>query len=1613
MNPIGFDDAGWNSDDTRDSSGANIVNDTTNDPASGASFDPSQVDAQVNWRNVIGSRGNLGGVFLDTSASSSQKSTLSKIDADSGLTDASNLIDPSFSATYRWQNNDTVAPGTSLKFGIQSTVWGTDENQSQDGFSATRSGEGVWDLILVFDPTNNNQNSTVDGAFLISEVTKDSQFFLFPQAGSSFWSDEHGTTSSTLGIGAGSKTLEEWAVLHVNGVDGPTWGEFLFGTGAVVSNLQFGMGSGNEGAATTLDWADVSFLNDGNRINFVEAARYEAGDSAYENASNWIDASGDSTPASGAQNYIIDAAGTTDLTVGASTTSRSLGILAGTTNLTLASGQTLTLSASENGTLFVETGATANISGEGTLNASVLESAGTLNVSTVTNLDGGENAHPVRDGSSASTSRYGMVVHPGGEITLVSGADVTIRQDGYNVGVRVGEDPGAGAGTLNIESGASLTIYSVNALTSKGFFHAGDWGSTGVVNQTGGTFVMTDGSFNLGNQGGTGTYNLSDGTATLAGGLHSLGRTTGTRDGGLGVINLSGGTFEVVQGIDISSDFVIGDRENSNNNGTGVVNQTGGIFRVDNSANLYLGGFGASTYNLEGGTLEIGGNSLKGNFGGATSPYDFNLQGGTIQVTGSDLNSSVNINVLDVDAGPFATTSYIDTNSMNAILSGAMTGAGVLAKIGEGILSLTGTSRTLGAVSVDEGVVNHQSGTTGLGALLVGAYSTVSSDANGIFTLTDGTVNLLANGGVVYIGSGSSGENTGTLNIHGGTLNLGIESDPSVRVDFYAGAFGSTGAATVTQTGGVVNKFSSDGVFHIGNQSSTDNVYNLEAGAINIYGPNGMVLGRSSETVAGNGTLNVSGGTLTFFNGGDLLLGGAVFDEPQTGLGTVNQTGGTVSLRDNGTLVIGQRGSGVYNLNGGVLEVGGSVTQNTPGTSEWNFGGGTLRVIEKNFSTALAPAFVPGTNSTIDTNGFNASFIQGFTGEGDLTKTGAGDLMIGGTSTLVGDLTINQGHLAIGSASAGTGVLNIESGATVTLDSQLPNTRLVVGQGGDGTLNLNGGTINLQYYTGSISSFVIGRAGGSGTVNMTDGLITVSKGTPDESGYGGIFIGSDGGATTGVFNQSGGTIQYIDTSNLHVGTFGAVSGEYNMSNDAQILIEGDGTTFYIGQGGSNGTVNMLDNSRFIMSGDTQTFWAYADSAAEFNQIGIGTEVKFFGTGDNRAFHVGMGANGIGTYNLEAGSLEFEGLTTRFGSAQDSTGILNQSGGTLVVNPGINPNPGFAIGNSGTGEYNISDGNAMFNMNLSVASGSTSTGTVNQTGGTVTISEDASLRFGSGTGTYNLDGGVLEVGGTNGMNAGSGTATVSMGGGELRVIHSRLTTHSNVGFTTQDATTSIIDVGSHGMTMNGELGGSGILLINGSGNFALSGDSSAFSGILDIQSGGFALQGAMGGNLSIGADSTLSGVGTFSSLTVAAGGSVAPGNSIGTLSGENMTWSTDDTTGGMVFELSNIDNDSDQIQLTGDFIKGAGNLFLFDFNGTGFHDGINDTIYTLVGFSSTDFAVDDFSYTNLASGLSASFELNSDSLQLVVIPELSTLSLLLLAGLTVCGTSFLRRRRKAE
>lgn len=246
---IQFGDGGWRSDDTRDATGADLVGFNTNAPKPGVTPTAAADAAIANQISfVTGPIGSTygGAVSIDGTSSNSGKSNFSTINP-SGFDSAANLL-TTFSAQYQWYDQPNPTSRTlGFKLGIQSTSWGTGAGQSQNGFTATRSGESIWDLVLVYLP------ATSDNTWTTQNVDHaNGTWNLFRQAGNTFFPAPSAT----------AQTLDQWAA-------DPTFGPLLFGSGAKVTSVQFGLGSSQRQSIAYVDYLQTNLLNGGGVIDFA------------------------------------------------------------------------------------------------------------------------------------------------------------------------------------------------------------------------------------------------------------------------------------------------------------------------------------------------------------------------------------------------------------------------------------------------------------------------------------------------------------------------------------------------------------------------------------------------------------------------------------------------------------------------------------------------------------------------------------------------------------------------------------------------------------------------------------------------------------------------------------------------------------------------------------------------------------------------------------------------------------------------------------------------------------------------------------------------------------------------------------------------------------------------------------------------------------------------------------------------------------------------------------------------------------------------------------------------------------------------------------------------
>lgn len=221
----------------------------------------------------------------------------------------------------------------------------------------------------------------------------------------------------------------------------------------------------------------------------------------------------------------------------------------------------------------------------------------------------------------------------------------------------------------------------------------------------------------------------------------------------------------------------------------------------------------------------------------------------------------------------------------------------------------------------------------------------------------------------------------------------------------------------------------------------------------------------------GNGDYSIGLG----FNLGDLLSGGKLTFKYQYIFGT------------DIAAAIGANGGSGGGSGGEVIPdiaAGGSFTPDDVLGGKVNpvFDGGTLNL---GASASLDSDFtVRETGGTINTSGHDLTITGGFSGDGALTKTGDGVLVLTGTNTQNG-LKIQGGTVAVSSDSAlGLGPISLSGGGALRSDADLLITQnLQIAPGQQGVIDTGGNSVELT-----------GNASGGGLIVISTGRMIMSGG---------------------------------------------------------------------------------------------------------------------------------------------------------------------------------------------------------------------------------------------------------------------------------------------------------------------------------------------------------------------------------------------------------------------------------------------------------------------------------------------------------------------------------------
>jgi autotransporter-associated beta strand protein len=540
-------------------------------------------------------------------------------------------------------------------------------------------------------------------------------------------------------------------------------------------------------------------------------------------------------------------------------------------------------------------------------------------------------------------------------------------------------------------------------------------------------------------------------------------------------------------------------------------------------------------------------------------------------------------------------------------------------------------------------------------------------------------------------------------------------------------------------------------------------------------------------------------------------------------------------------------------LPGTAIDLTGVVSTITP--SAWIFQAGT----KDWFISSCGPGCSVQTNVQYQANAGNTVTINvPLVGSSSVGLSGSGTLVLDGANTYTGLTAISSGTLVVnstlGSGSvtnnsqltfhgagiianqiSGTGQVTFQAGGTLTADNTYSggtvinnNSVLTLGNGGATGSAGSGNIIINNNSTLSFNRFdiatVANNISGSGAVFQTGAGTTELTGT---NAYTGTTTISAGTLQLGTGGTSGtlGSGNVINNGTLAFNRSDAFVVSNDISGSGGLMQLGSGLTSIHGNNTYTGTTTISAGTLDVGGGGTSGTLGTGDvinnSVLTVNRSdAITISGNIFGTGV-------LNKNGAGTLTL-TGNNNYSGTTT-----------IN--GGTLAVLGSLTP---------------LGTGNVVNNATLDI-NGSNLSNDISGSGALIVSNSSQLLGTNTYTGTTTISAGRLQIG--NGGTAGTlGTGNV--------------TNNDSLIFNRSDA-----------ITVANTISGTGDLKKSGAGSLMLTAVNS-YTGATIADTGSLFVQGsiATSSGLTVNSGALLGGHGTLPSTVINAGGTLSPGNSIGTI-----------------------------------------------------------------------------------------------------------------------------------
>lgn len=795
------------------------------------------------------------------------------------------------------------------------------------------------------------------------------------------------------------------------------------------------------------------------------------------------------------------------------------------------------------------------------------------------------------------------------------------------------------------------------------------------------------------------------------------------------------------------------------------------------------------------------------------------------------------------------TGGWVDHGVVNGSVgsTGGVGGAGVALTNGSLDNRGTITGGTGGAI-IATGNDNQWGGDGGVGAVLTGGAAHVNSG-----TLAGGVGGIGSNVG----GGSGSGAGGAGLSLSGGSLlnaSAGLISGGNGRVDAVNGRGSSGGQGATVANGTLENQGTLIGGNGAGNGggasglagvgvTGTGGAHIINSGAISAGLNWAGTRGNAVQFTGGNNRLELRQGSAITGNvvgtaTDTLALGGAAnanFDVSQisaaaqyrgfgryekTGTGTWTLTGTTAAVTP-WTLKEGTLSTAADNVFGAAS---GALT----------FDGGTLQVTGTAY-TGTARAINWGANGGgFDIADASNTFIvsQSLASGGGLTKRGAGTLVLTGSNGYTGGTTIAAGYLQIGNG-----------GATGSITGNVVNNGwLVFNRANDWT------------YAGAISGSGHVFHNGAGTTTLT-GI----------HGYTGVTRVNGGELVL----ASGGQITHTD--GLSAGSASGESGTMTVTGAGSQLRQSSSSlqTSHLGNGGT-GTLNIFDGGR-----------------VELRDLSLGAGATGRGTvnvsGDNSTLVTGpvnmrIGTHGIGILTItdggrvrhdqsaQIGIFAGSGAVTVSGGSTWDIGVnLDMRRGTVTVLDGgivkanavvqgaSPPSSDVKVLVSGPGSW-LESATTFILANNAVATGA------------LTLTDGGVAKVGGGTLVFGPGAAALNIGGA------SGSAATRAGVLDAAAITSGGNDSINFNHT------------ESAYAFGAAIAGAGAIN-QVSGITSLTGNSAAFNGATNVTGGTLRVNGTLGSatsTVNVSSGGVLGGAGVIGGDVFVTNGTIAAGNSPGTL-----------------------------------------------------------------------------------------------------------------------------------